>query len=176
MGSFDALNKEIQDHILRNVMAPSKIEDSEANRDSMADYWMEKEKAFTTQLKDLGMDEVESLEQEDHRGILGLTYSGSLIGIGPLEDGKRQVIYSSIGMRKDVPDQAVSDESNLDGELAVGKEAFFTGGPIKKSSPLYKLAVVQEALSIEDQRETISEATRIITEEFVDLNKTVILD
>lgn len=176
MGSFSELKEEIQQHILANVLAPAGISDSEENRDSMADFWMEKEKAFVSQLKELGMEEVESLEEGETQGILGLTYSGSLIGIGPMEDGKRQVIYSSIGMRKDVPDQAVSESSNFKGNLKQGEEAFFDGGPIKKSSPLYKLAVVKEMLSVEDQRETINEATRIITEEFVDLNKTVVVD
>jgi len=176
MGSFDALEKEIQQHILANVLAPAKIEDNQENRDAMADFWIEKEKAFVHQLKEMGMEEVDAVEGNEEKGILALTYSGSLIGIGPLEEDHRQIIYSSIGMRKDVPDQAVSETSNISGDLKQKEEAFFSGGPIKKSSPLYKLAVVKEMLSIEDQRETINEATRIITEEFVDLNKTVVVE
>lgn len=176
MGTFNNLTASIQDHILRNVLAPAHITDSEQNRDALANFWLEKEKAFLTQLKEMGMEEVDSLKKDEPKGILGLTYSGSLIGIGPIEGDARRIIYSSIGMRTDVPDQAVSEQSGLDSDPQVDQELFVTSGPIKKSSPLYKLAVISNLISIEDQRETIDEATRIITEEMVDLNKTVVVE
>lgn len=177
MGNFETLDHPIQNHIINNVLKPSGIEADEENREMMATAWLSKEKAFMKQIDDLCMAEVDELDREENRAALALTFSGSLIGIGPRDGKNRQVIYSSIGMRKDVPDQAVSDKSLLAVTLKIGEPSEFIGGPIVKSSPLYKIAIMKEmSLSLEDQRETISEATRIITEEFVDVNKTVILD
>jgi len=174
---FDDMDPRIQNHIVKNVLKPSGLEINDINKEMMATAWFNKEEAFTSQLSSLGMVEVETLSSDEKRAALALTFSGSLIGIGPMEGNHRQVIYSSIGMRRDVPNQAVSDNSSLDSDLSVGEEAHFSGGPIVKSSPLYKIALIKdEVLPIEDQRQTISEATRIITEEFVDVNKTVIID
>ncbi|MBN2626811.1 MAG: hypothetical protein JXA95_09105 [Spirochaetales bacterium] len=174
---FDDMDARIQSHIIKNVLKPSGLEENEINKEMMATAWFNKEEAFTSQLSTLGMAEADTLSADEKKAALALTFSGSLIGIGPMEGKHRQVIYSSIGMRRDVPNQAVSDNSSLDSDLKIGEEAHFSGGPIVKSSPLYKIAVIQdEILTIEDQRQTISEATRIITEEFVDVNKTVIID
>jgi hypothetical protein len=177
MGKFEKMDHRIQNHIINNVLKPSGLEPDDVNKEMMANAWFSKEEAFTSQLEALGMEEVEMLDKNETKAALALTFSGSLLGIGPKEDDVRQVIYSSIGMRRDVPDQAVSDSSNLSSDLKIGEAAEFSGGPIVKSSPLYKIALLKsEVLPIEDQRETISEATRIITEEFVDVNKTVIID
>ena len=174
---FEEMDERIQNHIIKNVLIPSGLEDNDINKEMMATAWFNKEEAFTTQLANLGMEEVPDLSENEKKAALALTFSGSLIGIGPMEGGHRQVIYSSIGMRRDVPNQAVSDNSSIKGDLKIGEEAHFAGGPIVKSSPLYKIALIKdEVLPIEDQRQTISEATRIITEEFVDVNKTVIVE
>ncbi|MDC7221488.1 MAG: hypothetical protein PQJ59_16260 [Spirochaetales bacterium] len=174
---FEEMDERIQSHIIKNVLKPSGLEDNDINKEMMATAWFNKEEAFMSQLDSLGMEEVETLEAGEAKAALALTFSGSLIGIGPMEGEHRQVIYSSIGMRRDVPNQAVSDNSSIKNDLKTGDEAHFDGGPIVKSSPLYKIAVIKDdVLPIEDQRETISEATRIITEEFVDVNKTVIIE
>jgi hypothetical protein len=174
---FNEMDERIQNHIIKNVLTPSGLEANDVNKEMMATAWFNKEDAFLSQLDSLGMEEVESLESKEAKAALALTFSGSLIGIGPMEGETRQVIYSSIGMRRDVPNQAVSDNSIIKDDIKVGEEAHFEGGPIVKSSPLYKIAVIKdEVIPIEDQRQTISEATRIITEEFVDVNKTVIVE
>lgn len=175
MGSFSDLDISIQDHIKRNILAPNDMADSDENKEMMAKAWLEKEKSFLDESNGIGMEETREYSATEPSAALLLTYSGSLIGIGPIEEGKRKVIYSSIGNRKDVPEEAVSEESIIDKDIAIGAEAVFQGGPIKQSSRIYKIAVMQKKLSIEDQKESVSEATKIISEEFADVNKTIIL-
>ena len=48
----------------------------------LAEGWREKEQAFTDQAETLGMEHVE-VTGDSGRGFLALTYSGSLVAVGP---------------------------------------------------------------------------------------------
>ena len=48
--------------------------------------------------------------------------------------------------------------------------------PIKKSSPVYKIAVVRDEMPIEEEEELLSDVTQILMDEFVEVNKTLIID
>ena len=174
-GSFEDLESPVQEH-LRSILTTSGLPEGEESLNELARGWLEKREAFDRQVETLGMISADDLEQSEARAFLVMTYSGSLLGVGPEESGKRQVMYASVGARKDVPDKAVSEESRLDGPVRLGEEVRLTGGPIKKSSAAYRLAVMPPRLSVEDQREKIEEATQLLTEEFVDVNRTVVLE
>ena len=47
----------------------------------------------------------------------------------------------------------------------------FTKGPIKSSSPVYKIAVTMEDMDLEEQERQITKATQILTKQFVEVNK-----
>src|SRR5208337_615605 len=98
-------------------------------------------------------------------------YSGSLINIGPLRDGGRTVQYASIGLRQDVPEIATETGSELAAEVMEGTPVTFARGPIKSSSPVYKIAVTMEDMDIEEQERQITKATQILTKQFVEVNK-----
>jgi hypothetical protein len=52
----------------------------------------------------------------------------------------------------------------------------FTKGPIQKSSPIFKVAVPPEELEPEEQLELLTDVTQVITEDFVEVNKTIVID
>ncbi|MBT4287235.1 MAG: hypothetical protein HOD92_07830 [Deltaproteobacteria bacterium] len=163
----------IQDHI-KNIASTSGLEDTEASYEKIAKGWLDKEKSFLETITQKGLREEVQLPLDDSRGGIALTYSGSLILVGPLKDGYRKAAYYSIGLRKDVPDSLKNDSSQLEQDILIDQSIVFLKGPIKKTSPIYKFAVCEELIAIAEQEEIISEATIIITNDFIDINKAII--
>ena len=167
----------IPDHIKLHIKEITKTGGMPADDDTVqkiAEAWMEKEKSFEEKTKSLNMDEVDFLDIEDNRGALILTYSGSLINLGILNDGKRKVEYASIGIRKDVPELLINEDSELLSNLVKDERIEFKRGPVKKTSPIFKIAVCKNNVSEDDQDEILKQASTIIMEDFVEVNKTMI--
>jgi len=168
---LDQVPVEIQDHI-RQITKTSGLPDTEESVELIAQGWLEKRASFEKQVADMGMEEVELLERADSRGCLAMTYSGSLINIGPRREGEgRTVEYASIGLRQDVPTTADKEGSELASDLRVGEPASFSVGPIQSSSPVLKIAAANEELTADDQEKQITKATQILTREFVGINQ-----
>ncbi len=161
---------EIQSHI-RQITKTSGLPDTEDSLEMIAQGWLEKKERFEKQLSRNSLEEVDVLEGSDGRGCLAMTYSGSLINIGPMRDLGRNVQYVSIGLRKDVPESASQENSQLEGDVKVGLPVTFSVGPIQSSSPVFKIAVTAEELDLDDQEAQISKATEILTKEFVKVNR-----
>ena len=161
---FDSLEPAIQEH-LRIIRETSGLPDSDTSLELLAEGWKEKEKAFDDQAASMGMER--SLDCEDvARGFLALTYSGSLVAVGPADGGKRRAVYVSIDRRRDVPSRAESENASLDGFVSCGREIIFRNGPVKKSSAIYRLALLPSALALIDQNQRLDEATVALTREF----------
>jgi hypothetical protein len=176
MGVYlDQIPAEIQEHV-RGIAKTSGLPEGEESIELIAQGWLEKKAAFEDKISTENMREVEELAQDDTGGALVLTYSGSLLTVGPLVDGLRSVDYTSIGLRTDVPDRVSNDKSVLGAAIEVDQPAVFSAGPIKKTSAIFKIAVVAEVLEPEAEAEKLSEVTQILTEEFVEVNKTVIME
>lgn len=137
--------------------------------DMIKDLWLKKDKLFSDQIALLAMDEVENLSEEDERGILLLTYSGSLISLGCGKE--RSMEYASIKLRGDVPDIIKADKVSLSSSLIKGSAATFEGGQVQNTSALYKIVVCREGVSVEEQEKRVREATIFITNSFVHLNR-----
>ena len=88
MGIYlDQVPAEIRDH-LRQITKTSGLPDTEDSVEMIAQGWLEKkERSKRSPAHEL--EEVELLEQADERGCLAMTYSGSLLNIGPVRDGAR---------------------------------------------------------------------------------------
>lgn len=171
---YDSLDEKIQEH-LQFILKSSGMEDSDKSLEILAAAWKEKESSFTKQITRMDMEETDSILTDEECGFMVLTYSGSLVGSGPVIEGGRTVLYVSVGMRKDVPEKAEKTGSVLKRDIKIGESVEFSIGPIKQSSPVYRIARISSKVAIEDQTEKISEATLIIAEEFIDVNKTIIL-
>ncbi|MBB6479137.1 hypothetical protein [Spirochaeta isovalerica] len=173
-GTYDSLEKNIQEH-LQLILQSSGMEQNESSLETLASAWKEKESSFSKQISRMDMEETEEIAIDESCGFMVLTYSGSLIGSGPLTEEGRTVLYVSVGMRKDVPEKAEKTGSALKSTIRKGEPVEFSVGPIKQSSPAYRIARITDKVAIEDQSEKISEATLIIAEEFIDVNKTIVL-
>lgn len=175
MGVYlDQIPEEIRDHI-EQITATSGLPNTDESVERIAEGWLEKKRIFEEKLDELNMEEVDELPSDDERGALLLTYSGSLLGIGPLVEGRRRVEYASIGLRQDVPDTATHEHSDLADDVVVDDPVAFNVGPIQKSSPIFKIAVHREELEPAEEEQKLTEATQAITEEFVEVNKTVVM-
>ncbi len=119
----------------------------------------------------MNMEEVDFLDQSDERGCLAMTYSGSLLSVGPLREGGRMAQYASVGLRKDVPEAARKEGSQLAGDVRVGAPVAFSVGPIASSSPVLKIAATREDMDLEEQERQVAKATELATQEFVKVNQ-----
>ena len=176
MGEYiDQVPVEIQDHI-RQITKTSGLPDTEDAVDMIAQGWLEKKHRFEKITSRMELEEVETLPKSDQRGCLVMTYSGSLLNIGPLREQGRMAQYASIGLRKDVPETAVNIGSELAADVVVGAPVSFTKGPISSSSPAFKVAVTAEELNLEEQENLITKATRALTREFIEVNREIEVD
>jgi hypothetical protein len=176
MGEYlDQIPAEVQDHI-RQITKSSGLGEGEESVEMIAKGWLEKKELFESKLAEMNMEEVEELEQDDEAGCLAMTYSGSLLNIGPVMEEERNVQYTSIGLRQDVPEAAGREDSRLSSDVRVGEPVSFSPGPIQSSSPIFKIAVTTGDLEPEEEEEQITKATMILAEGFVEVNKELDLE
>lgn len=176
MGEYlDQIPAEVRDHV-KGIAKTSGLPEGEESIELIAQGWLEKKVAFEEKIEDENMEEVEEFSKDSEVGALVMTYSGSLLTVGPLIDGVRTVDYTSIGLRTDVPSSVSNDKSVLDAHISVDSPATFSAGPIKKTSAIFKIAVFIEELPAEEEAEKLSEVTQILAEEFVEVNKTIIME
>jgi hypothetical protein len=156
------------------MVKPSGLPESEESLEALAISWLDKKKAFEETVAGNGMEEVQLFAEEEEHGGIAMTYSGSLLNIGPLVAGARRCEYSSIGLRKDVPDSAVEDSSRLEGDFETDSVAMFKKGPVRKTSPILKIARFTKKYAPELEATRLAEVTQILTSDFARLNKTVL--
>ncbi len=175
MGEFyDQLDENVASH-LSGLTGSIQVDDDQEALELLAKGWLEKEEAFSKQLEDKKMEMVEEFDPASNDGaLLLLTYSGSLLNIGPVIDGKRSSTYASIGLRGDVPEFAEEADSEVDGEIKADEIVRFSRGPIKSSSRIYKMAVFTEDLASEEEEELLAEVTQVLAEDFAEVNRTII--
>ena len=171
--TLDQLPPEIRVHI-KAITQSAGLPDTDESFEKIAQGWVEKKKIFEEQIAESGMIEVDNLAADDEKGAVVLTYSGSLILIGPLVEGFRKAGYNSIGIRKNVPDSLIKESSKLAADININAPIEFETGPVKSTSSIFKIAVCKEDLPVEDQETKISEVTVIMTSEFVDVNKALV--
>ncbi|MBF9014858.1 MULTISPECIES: HU family DNA-binding protein [unclassified Oceanispirochaeta] len=169
-----AIPKQVEDHLER-IFKDSEAEWSgeEGAFDKLCSSWEKKERLFSQQIKLLDMDELPELEAGDSRAALLLTFSGSLVSLGPGE--KRWLEYASISLRTDVPDIVRCEATSLSSPAAYGKAAEFSSGPLKHTSALYKIVVCKEDVTPSEQEKRVREATVFLTNSFIHLNRDLTL-
>ena len=169
---FAAVSEDVQNH-LKQLTGLINLPNEEEALEILAKSWLEKEKQFISKINQENMEEVETFSADEKRGSLIMTFSGSLLTIGPLNDNGRYIEYLSIGLRTDVPEKASKNGSILEKDIVIGEPAIFSIGPISKSSPVYKIAVIKEEMEPEEEEKLLSDVTQIISNEFTEINKTI---
>lgn len=170
---FERLPAAIQVHI-KNITAAAGLPDNEDSYEKLAGGWQDKEDVFTKELAEQGMVEVKLLKKENPKGAIALTYSGSLVLIGPLIENKRKCGYNSIGIRKDVPKTIIDEQSILANDIKIDQPIKFETGPVQSTSAIYKIALCEDGLEALEEQEKISEVTLIVAGEFADINKALV--
>jgi nucleoid DNA-binding protein len=164
----DTIRKHLEE-ILKNTELPQNDE----SRESIADTWLRKMNAFMAQASSLNFHEADSFPADGINAALFITYSGSLISVGPDRDGRRWAEYASIKQRKDVPDTLVSKETALADDIARDGYIEFTNGPVMKTSPVYRIAVCSDDIHPDEAERRVREATIYLTNAFVKINRTL---
>ncbi|HUW71455.1 MAG TPA: hypothetical protein VMX33_14610 [bacterium] len=173
MDTFNSLSPEIQQH-LKQIAKTSGLPQTDESHEQLAVAWKDKETIFEKTLADNKLLDMAFYGRAEPRGALVLTWSGSIINIGPLVDGNRRCEYTSIGLRADVPPAATDEASELSADLEVDEPVQFLRGPIKTSSPVYKIAIASEALEPEAEEAMLTQVSQDLAEDFATVNKTVI--
>jgi nucleoid DNA-binding protein len=167
---YGELPEEIRAQIDLMAKAPEAPQDG-GYRELLAKNWQDKYRLFNSQTKLLDMREVPDLALSDIRGFIALTYSGSLISVGPAQDGSRWLEYASIKLRTDVPDIISGTGAVLSAPPALNKYLLFSKGPIQSTSSIYRIAACDESLSPGEQDRRIREAAIFLTNGFMKLNR-----
>ncbi|SIP92738.1 hypothetical protein SAMN05920897_101308 [Alkalispirochaeta americana] len=170
---FHQVPKTVQEH-LRRITATSGLPDTGESLELIAQGWLEKRDLFEQRQEEHGLSEVSSFSADEAHGALVLTYSGSLITVGPLAEEGRRVEYTSIGLRQDVPDAATAEATDLTADLAVNDLASFSRGPIHTSSAVFAIALVEEDMDQDEEQELLAGVTQVLARDFVEVNKTLL--
>ncbi len=173
--AYGDLPRRIQAQLEALLDDEGKAGDAEA-KERLAAVWAEKFRIFEGQTAALGMETVETLAAEDDRAALFLTYSGSLISLGPKRGKDRWLEYASIKLRVDVPELVRADKARLAGPARRDESATFEGSSLRRSSALYRIAVCPPGLSLDEQERRVREATVYLTNGFIKLNKSLSLE
>lgn len=169
--SFKNLPDHIKNHLV-NLIKSSNLPDTDEYMEKIGSMWLDKKEMFESQIKLLDMIEVENISKDTSNAMLLLTYSGSLLSVGPLESKHRWIEYASINLRPDVPEIAKSYDSNISNDVSLNQTIELTNGPIKSSSALFKITTFKDEVSLDEQDKRIREATIFLTNGFVKINRT----
>lgn len=192
MTRFEDLPERIQRH-LQSITESSGLPPGEDSLARITANWIEKRDLFEEQTELLDMRDIEELPPDDGRGVLVLTYSGSLLSLGPVGGESeragggagetagggetpaagRRFEYASIPLRADVPSLVREDDVRLEGPIRRDVPARFSNSSIEQSSPVLRAVACAPEVSPADQERRIREATIFLTNGFVKLNRTL---
>ena len=168
---------EVRSH-LKRLAAELDSADDEAVLRELELVWRKKASLFEDQARSVHLRLVSSLPAGDPNGSLVLTYSGSLLSIGPETERTlgRWLEYSSIKLRTDVPDVVTDRGISIRGGIAGGEPVGRTGSQIRRTSAVHAIAVCPDDLPEDEQERRIRESTIFITNGFMKYNRTVHAD
>ena len=86
MSRLEELPERIQRH-LKSITASSGLPPGDESLERITENWLEKRRLFREQTALLEMRGLDTFDVADPRGVLLLTYSGSLVSLGPPEPG-----------------------------------------------------------------------------------------
>jgi len=175
MTKLENLPERVRAH-LRSMTESSDLPRTDASLELITENWLEKRAMFESQTKLLGMERLDRFNEGEKRGVILLTYSGSLLALGPAEEnGGLWFEYASIKLRNDVPPLVREDGVSIEGAIEPDKPARFGGGSIKHSSDILLMAACPESLARSEEDRRLREASVFLTNGFVKLNRTLTL-
>lgn len=85
METFNTLSDVIQNHI-KQIAKTSGLPIGDETYEALASAWVEKKQCFEDGISENNLEEIDFFPKDNDKGAIVLTYSGSLITIGPLVD------------------------------------------------------------------------------------------
>ncbi|MBN2350934.1 MAG: hypothetical protein JXD23_00075 [Spirochaetales bacterium] len=137
----------------------------------LIEAWLLKKAAFQKAAEHGGFQSSDLLRRDDRSACLVLTLSGSLVSIGPLQNGRRRISYTSIGLRTDVPETLEIDDGALAEDVATGRPMKFAGGKLKQTSTVTDLAAARPEAGEAEQAAGLRKAGDKLKTEFVRFNR-----
>ena len=183
--STENVKNEIPEKVLKHltgIAAEQGLDQNTEYINNLIEVWKRKVKLFRDQINSMKLQAADEILQNDARGIMVLTYSGSLLSIGPVFPSgtninfTRWMEYSSIKLRTEVPDILMEKKVSLASPPAVGKPVEFSGSRIRATSPVYLMAVCPDGLDAEEQDKRIRESSVFITAGFMACNRSLLAD
>lgn len=142
----------------------------------MVEAWLLKKASFAKMAEHSGFTARERFEKEDTSGCCLLTRSGSLIFLGPLVSGRRDLSYTSIGFRTDVPQTYSESGVALAGDIECGKPVIISGGKMERTSIITDIAVRPQLEPADVQAEELKKAESRIKLEFINHNRQILTE
>lgn len=179
--SFSSLPLPIQKQLLWIAAEQNRKDDPQFIED-LTGVWEKKASLFLEQIKAVNLELVDSVSRDDMRGVMILTYSGSLLSIGPVfqtatnVNNSRWIEYSSIKLRTDVPDIVSEWDAVIAADFATGTSVKLDNSRISSTSPAYLIAVCPPNLDEEEQDKRVRESTIYLTTGFMKFNRTLQID
>ncbi len=168
----EVLTERVKRH-LKSVTDSSGLPPGQDSLARITGNWLEKRRLFEEQTRLLDMETPPRVELEDPRGMIFLTYSGSIISLGRDGGQGRRFEYASIELRSDVPGLVKGDGVTLEEAVTVDSPARFSSSPIERSSDVLLIAVCPSEVSPSEEEKRIHEATVFLTNGFIKLNRTL---
>ncbi|MFA6506535.1 MAG: HU family DNA-binding protein [Treponemataceae bacterium] len=173
MTKLNELPERVQKH-LQSMTESSGLPRTDASLELITRNWFEKRDMFESQTRLLGMERTDGFSAEEKRGVILLTYSGSLLAVGPAAgNGGRWFEYASIKLRNDVPPLVRETDVSIEGSIEPDKPARFGRCSIKHSSDILLMAVCPADLPRAEEEKRLREASVFLTNGFVKINRTL---
>ena len=170
--------KDLKKHIPQNVtkhltglIKESKLPDNEQTMKKLNEAWLLKRALFYKMVEHENFKKAQNMHKNNKNGCMAITMSGSIIAVGPLVNNKRDIEYTSIGMRIDVPESLHVKAGQLAQDIICQKSIIFKQGPLEKTSPIMDLAISMENVSEQDQLVSLKKVNKKLQDNFIKVNK-----
>jgi nucleoid DNA-binding protein len=169
---FEQLPERIQRQIV-SIAESSGLPEGRESLERVTENWLRKQSLFEEQTRALAMVPIDEQGCSPTGGMLLLTYSGSLVVLGPETDSGRSLEYVSIALRTDVPDILRADGVRLSTPVETGAALVLENSPIERSSELYAVRGFPADLDTAEQKRRLQEAAIFLTNGFTRANHTL---
>jgi hypothetical protein len=162
--------QKVKEH-LRGLIGRSRLPETEETMQKLVEAWLLKKAAFQKMAEHGRFQNARVLGKDDKNGCLVLTLSGSLVVVGPLVEGKREIKYSSIGLRTDVPEALLVKDGRLAQDIECEKPIFLVDSELEKTSVVTDIAVALDNESEREQTAFLHKADNKLEGDFIRFNK-----
>lgn len=156
---------------LKMILKDSTLPDNENSLKKIIEAWLIKRALFNKIIEHGDFKVVKNHKKENKNACIAITLSGSLIAIGPIVNGYRKIIYTSLDMRKDVPKVVTSEKAVISEDIDVEKALRFTEGPIERTSEIIDIGVAAMEEDPDKQINKIIEINKLLLDNFIQINQ-----